>query len=545
MASTSRSARSLLFALTLFFAAVSLSDSASAQILGVELKDAKAIKRHRKNIVEINGRKMIVGEPVAGITWDSATRTTNYMSNGTNVLFVPDPKDPEKVPYRFKRGERIASGSKGKVNINGADIAAIHAHLPEQSLMGLAEEYALRIEEFEALKEERKRCSKGTVEWFAVQERLVVHLERLEAWLRRTAFPAAADEVARDIRKERKVKLVEGVDARALRAKESVEKIPTPGLLESSAQEHSGGKWHFRVHQSQHVRITHCVEMVPDEVAVGLLNLAEQLIEGFRVDLVDPYRSDTYPDHIPDGWFQEFYLGPDDMVMHEKMWESYYGQGWGARKEERIQMGGTSTNLGPPLRRVNYWRLNAATDLDGLVAHGLGHTLADLHYGGGLYGMGQDWLEEAVGYYLSIQYLGRNNVTCHGYFDPEKDRYGKSKRDQEDKKKGDKPMRMGLRDFFVEHALADGPRYDKLIPKIRFELNEADLCKSWSFFEFIVKSEGEKGQRLLRATCKRAHNKSTLINSLREDGATLYELEGVNFYAWIDDRWRAWATKNP
>ena len=104
---------------------------------------------------------------------------------------------------------------------------------------------------------------------------------------------------------------------------------------------------------------------------------------------------------------------------------------------------------------------------------------------------------------------------------------------------------MGLRDFFVEHALADGPRYDKLIPKIRFELNEADLCKSWSFFEFIVKSEGEKGQRLLRATCKRARNKSTLINSLREDGASLYEIEGENFYAWIDDRWRAWVTKNP
>ena len=36
-------------------------------------------------------------------------------------------------------------------------------------------------------------------------------------------------------------------------------------------------------------------------------------------------------------------------------------------------MAGTSTNLGPPLRRVNYWRLGSGTDLDGLVAR---HDLA-------------------------------------------------------------------------------------------------------------------------------------------------------------------------
>ena len=524
---------------------LAITAPAQAQILGIEIKDPKVIKKHRKHVVDINGRKMIVGEPLAGITWDSATRTSNYQGSGANVLYVADPKDPEKVPYRFKRGERVSAGGKGKLTINGADITAIHAHLPEQSLMGLAEEYTLRIQELDDLESERKGCSKGTVEWFAVQERIVVHLERLENWLRRTAFPAAADEVVRDLRKERKVKLVDGVDARALRARESVEKMPTPALLESAAEEHGGGKYHFRVHQSQHVRITHCVEVVPDAVAVSLLELAERLIEGFRVDLVDPYRSEYFHDKIPDGWFQEFYFGPDDLHMHEKMWESYYAQNWGARKAERLQMAGTSTNAGPPLRRVNYWRLNGSSDLDGMIAHGLGHTLADLHYGGSLAGMTQDWLEEAVGYYLSIEYLGRNNVTCHGHYDPEKDRYGKSKRDQEEKIKGDKPLRMGLRDFFVEHALAEGPRYEKLIPKIRFELNEADLCKGWSFYEFLVKSEGLNGQLLLRATCKQARNKSTFINSLREDGASLYELKGENFYTWIEERWRAWATKNP
>ncbi len=532
--------RNLLAPLMACAAVFASSAPVQAQILGIELKDPKAIKKHRKHVIEINGRSLIVGEPVAGISWDSATRTANYMNNAANVLFVADQKNPEKVPYRYKKGARVASGSKGKVSVDGADIVHVHAHLPEQSLMGLAEEYSLRMEELEALEDDRKACSKGTVEWFAVQERLVVHLERLENWLRRTAYPAAADEVVRDLRKERKVKLVEGVDARALRARESVEKVPTPTLLESAAEEHGGGKYHFRVHQSQHVRITHCIEVVPDAVAISLLELAERLIEGFRVDLVDPYRSETFLDKIPDGWFQEFYFGPDDIHMHEKMWESYYAQNWGARKAERLQMQGTSTNAGPPLRRVNYWRLNGGADLDGMITHGLGHTLADLHYGGGLAGMPQDWLEEAVGYYLSIEYLGRNNVTCHAHYDPEKDRYGKAKRGKGEKVKGDKPLRMGLRDFFVEHALAEGPRYDKLIPKIRFELNEADLCKGWSFYEFLIKSEGLKGQLLLRATCRQARNKNTFLNSLREDGATLYELKGKDFYKWIEERWRTW-----
>ena len=107
MASTSRSVRSLLTCIALGLAAGSFTAPAHAQILGIELKDAKAAKRYKKNVIEINGRKMIVGEPVAGISWDSATRTANYMNNGVNVLFVADPKNPEKVPYRFRRGERI------------------------------------------------------------------------------------------------------------------------------------------------------------------------------------------------------------------------------------------------------------------------------------------------------------------------------------------------------------------------------------------------------------------------------------------------------
>jgi len=544
MVSTSHSVRRLLSCIAICVASASFTEPVHAQILGIEVKDAKAIKRYRKNIIEINGRKLIVGEPVSGISWDSAAHRANYTNNGPNILFVADPKNPKKIPYRFRRGERVSSGSKGKVSVNGADIAFVHAHLPEQSLMGLAAEYTLRLEQLEELEAERKKCPKGTVEWFAVEERVVVHLERLENWLRRTAFPDAADDVAKDIKKERKVKLVEGVEARALRARKSIEKVPTPELLESCAKEHSGRLFHFRVHQSQHVRITHCIELVPDEVAVSLLALAERLIEGFRVDLVDPYRSDTYPDNIPDGWFQEFYLGPNDLVMQEKIWEEFYGQRWSRPAEERAQ--GTSGNLGFPLRRVNYWRLEDGVDLDGLIAHGLGHTLADLHYGGDLSSRNHDWLQEAVGYYLSLEYLGRNNVTCLGHHVKvkEKDRYGKRKEDKEEKKKGDKPVRMGLREFFVEHALAEGPRYDKLIPKIRYELNEADLCKSWSFYEFLVKSEGEKGQRLLRATCNQARNRNTLINSLREDGATLYELVDVDFYKWIEDRWRGWVTKS-
>ena len=74
----SSSCLSPLLALSLALGA--LSAPANAQILGVELKDEKAATKYKKNIVEINGRKMIVGEPLAGISWDSATRTSNYQA---------------------------------------------------------------------------------------------------------------------------------------------------------------------------------------------------------------------------------------------------------------------------------------------------------------------------------------------------------------------------------------------------------------------------------------------------------------------------------
>ncbi|MDE0892881.1 MAG: hypothetical protein OSB14_11915 [Planctomycetota bacterium] len=517
-----------------------ISAPSQAQIIGIEVKGPKAIKRYKKNIIDKNGLKMIIGETYDGIWFDKEKNSWIYNGNGPNILFVADPKNPEKVAYRFKRGELTPSSSKGQVSINGADIKGIHVLFPDQSLMGLAKEYTLRQEQLEELEAERKKTKKGTVEWFAVQERLVVHLGRLETWLRETTFPDAADEVVRDIRKERKVKLIEGVEVRALRAKDSIEKVPTPALLESAAEEHGGGKYHFRVHQSQHVRITHCVELVSDSVAVHLAELAERLIEGFRVDLMDPYRSESFLDHIPDNWFQEFYLGPDDLVMFEKIYEEYYALNWGQNRERSLSFRGQVANVSSPLRRLNYWRLDSASDLDGYIAHGLGHTLAELHYHGGLNGMQQDWLGEAVGYYLSLEYLGRNNVTCYGHYDPEKDRYGKSKRDKDEKVMGDKKLRMGLRDFFTEHALSDGPRIDKLISKISFELNDADLCKAWSFYEFLVKSEGIKGQLFLRAACRQAVNRITLINSLREDGATLYDLIEEDFYKWIDERWRTW-----
>ena len=108
-------------------------------------------------------------------------------------------------------------------------------------------------------------------------------------------------------------------------------------------------------------------------------------------------------------------MDPDDDVAFEKMWEEYYHRSWGANRERRLQSKGTSALRSQAPYYLSYWRIQDRTDLEGTVAHRLGHSLADMHYNAGRRNGIQDWLQEAVGYHLSFEYLGRNSVTCFAF----------------------------------------------------------------------------------------------------------------------------------
>jgi hypothetical protein len=147
--------------------------------------------------------------------------------------------------------------------------------------------------------------------------------------------------------------------------------------------------------------------------------------------------------------------------------------------------------------------------------------------------MDQPWMEEGLGYYISLEFLGRNTVTCREFRETQ---YGK-----QDEKEGYKEVILGYRDILTKSALDEGPRIDRVMLKNLVEMENPDLAKSWSFFEYVARTGDLAGQRWLRAACEKAHNKTSFLNELRPISEEIYGVKGEDVYKVLDDRWRAYA----
>jgi len=183
---------------------------------------------------------------------------------------------------------------------------------------------------------------------------------------------------------------------------------------------------------------------------------------------------------------------------------------------------------------VSYWKYNPDSDLEGMVAHELGHVLAQLQYNLSMTKpLAQDWLLEGAGFYVSLEFLGRNSVTCK--------QFKETHYVHEKKKEGERDMKLGLRDYYNALALDSGPSIDKLALKDLYSLDEADVAKSWSFFDFLVKKEGKEGQLFLRAACATSKDKATFIQKWREKANQIFAIDNGDVFKAIDTRWRAFA----
>jgi hypothetical protein len=196
--------------------------------------------------------------------------------------------------------------------------------------------------------------------------------------------------------------------------------------------------------------------------------------------------------------------------------------------------GGRGIRFVPP-ERIVYAKYTDKLDLHGRIAHNLGHDLADVQYNLALNrNTTQDWIQEGVGFYLSLEFLGRNDVTCKEFAGP-------TKYVHEKKKAGAVTAQLGLRDFYNAVALDEGLPIESLALKTLFEFGDADMAKSWSFYEFLVKKEGKAGQLFLRAACEFAKDKKTFVKSWREKANTIYDVKDKDVFDLLDKRWREYA----
>lgn len=519
--------RSILTALVLIL----LAAVSQAQIFAVSFKDDKVARKYKDHLVTIGGESVVVGEGKFSIYIEGTS--IKYSGAGKNELWVSDPADPSFVPYKYKGGERVPSNPKGVCEISGEHIKNIRVLIADQSLAGMAEEYRDRLAKLQEIAGERDAAVKASREWFMAHQRLISNYERLKSWLSSTCFPAAAKKIEKEIERQKKNVTADALLERLTKAKAAIHLANTPTDLVAAATDISAGKVTFKVQESLHVRIVYRSE-VGDERVKALLEFAEEGIDGFRGDCVDPYLDVDFEDKIPDRIFAEFWFGPEDENEYDRYATEYYRHKWGDHKAESLKMSGAALVRALPPESVHYWKFSEQADLEGMLAHGLGHDLGMLHYNMSLTKpVKQDWLLEGVGYYLSLEFLGRNTVTCKTFKETQ---YA-----HEQKKEGEKKEQLGLRDIYNALALESGPSIDKLAMKDLFSLEEADVAKSWSMFDFLAKKEGKNGQKFLRAACQFSNDKGTFIAKWREKANLIYEVSAGDVFKKLDERWKAFA----
>jgi hypothetical protein len=430
----------------------------------------------------------------------------------------------------------VRAGSKAVVTINGGDIKDISIFIRDQSLYGLSKEYARRDDEIDDLKKQRDACKRGSPEWRSKETALIQTMERMRSWLEETLYPKAAKKIAREIETEVKA-AKEANAARLEEAKASIKLVQAPEDLVRVGKEVYGDAVTFHVQESQHCRISYREEL-GDERIKGLLELAETLIDGFRVQFIDPFVADDYKDYIPDGMFAEYFFAPSDTKAYEQFVTKYYGRKLEAKTLEWLHAKKIS---GTPFRRskapsyVDPTLTEDQSDLEGIVAHQMGHFLVNIHYNQDRASDVADWLYEGVGNWLSLEYLGRNSVKCVD-FD-----IGKYAKPSKGDNMGESGLLMGTADIYHRLALEEGKDIDQLALRKIAEFEDPDVAKSYSIFNYVAKSQGEKGQRWLRACCNAASFPGGFIPQWRKKSEELFQVTGVDIFKKINDEWRAFA----
>lgn len=526
--------RSIATAFVFLVSSVLLTGAASAQVVFIHFKNPKLAKNYDEYLASYQGEPAVIGEPKEGFTLTDTNLQYTGGGDAKNVLWVADPAKPQNVPYEWNGAAKTMAKGGKIISIPGDSIARIGYVDKLLTLEGIAIEFQVRLDALKELRAARDAEKKGERGWFAAHGRVTQKLDGLISWLNQMGYGPATKKFKSELEKERKTVAKEASAAREKAALSSIRKADTPEHLNEVCKDILGPKERYHVRESLHGRIVYPTSLIQDAEAEHALELMEQLIEGFRKQFVDPYLDEDYPDYIPDEIFGEFFFTPDDVTAYERFYTEYYGLRFGDdRKEERLKMGGTFARIGR--HRLNFSKRPAQDDLEGRVAHVTGHWLAELHFANGNLGGAHDWISEALGYYLSFEYLGRNSLTCFNW--------GKAEYAKPPEQEGKKTVQLGLKGSFNELALATGPTIDQLFIKELAQFTDADLAKAWSFFDYIAKKTKREGQLFLRQLCFAATRDKK--GFLERERATCEQILGTepkrDVYGILEERWKAFA----
>lgn len=517
--------------------------TASAQLLAVVLKDSVSPKEYKGSMVKFRGTWVLMGEGKLHLGYNAETGVLNYAPNENNELFVFDPKKPGKSAYKIKKGEKVAAGKKNVLRIRGADIARVFVVDANQTLPGLAAEYRVTEAHIVELRKHYKVQERKSEERFSAGHRLVSALLAQESWLHHFGFSGELRKVRKEIEKERKACL-EGSRSRKAKAdQDSVQLIDTPEMLEELSQDEYKGKQVFHAARSNHFRLYYLVkgngrdrQHMSDEQALDCLHFAEEVLDGFRSQYVDPYIGEDFEDTIPDGLLATWYFGHEDLKKHDAFAEALFGFKPGGNLKDEDRASGTYGKMGSPERTVFFWRM-FPMNFKGAISHQLGHILGEFHYGSNEGRVHQAWIEEALGNSLAVKHVGHVSATCVGFKD---NSYLKTAA----KKGGKSTEGIGRRGMYDFIALSQAGPIRAVALKDLADMGDADLAKGWSFFYYLIETEGKAGQLYLRAAAKFSRERETLVEKWRQAAAIIFGVSDREALSGVESRWREYVTNS-
>ncbi|MEZ6003957.1 MAG: hypothetical protein R3F33_07190 [Planctomycetota bacterium] len=453
------------------------------------------------------------------------------------VYLASFPKTPKidkplaEAPYEFnKDGEREIVGRLKKLVVDVPFQNALfidnnlqQLQVADSGLLSVCNDLEQRRQRVVDLQDELKalRKSVGTDQYEQVRRSLVHEWENLVQYVEASLlFKAMAPALREEFEKE----------VKALRSAESSGRIEAFSAAVAGAEvtELETGKGHKMVFQqieSPHIRIQYLTgkEGIDEAQARDLLQLGEETIESFRQIAIDPHKpfrdeQESETPIIPNSIFFEFFVGPDDPVTQQELYEEHYkvsesdpksfevsGTG-GIRRQERKD----------PL--FFHFVRHQPGSLNGHMVHMLGHNLASLHYNrrDPLYiSDALPEVREAVAMTLSFEKLGHNAMKCIN------DLKGEYEAPEVSDKRLEVEIWDSYRDACFKQSLQAEPFESCCIVPLN-NLNPLHLSKGWVMLHYILNSDPIRGQKWLRA----AHDSI--------DKAGTGDRTGINRNLWRD-----------
>lgn len=497
----------------------------------------KGQKKFKDSVVTYKGEKVLMVEIRSGARIIKSG-AIQYNPSGTIEVFIHDQKKPEMSPWYEKDGERVASSRKTEASVSGSYVRELQRAFPGETLNGISLEYRLRLEQMEKLEDARDEAKRGSSDWRLRHERYLGSGTRFISWLKVSPFPGAVKGWEKTFAKASKKGREEYIAARGKAGQGSIKKAEADEILLDVLEELGYGREKVICYESTHLRITSVRGVLSSEEVEGGLRYGEMVIEQFRKELVDPYVAEDFKDVFKDRISAEWIFVPDSAKAYRGVSENYFQSNWDRDVERRLEIGGERIDghHSKLFRFLRRWR--DGDHLHGQIVHQVGHMLAGLHFGNEEGRMDQDWLSEAVAWWLSFELMGVNQVTCIAFhYDTGGTRSDKTKQ----KKGGEKTFGVGRRAKLNQVALTKGQPIERLALKTLYQMDDTDVAKAWSFFDYLVREEGKNAQLWLRTAGKLSLERSSMIAAWREAATKLLGVPPGRSLRVLEDRWRDWA----